>query len=68
MNRLPRIYNIPLENTGTDETFVIVINEIPQSVYTWNFIQDEKGNRTFFVFKSTFSLHFKAGSMVQVIR
>lgn len=68
MDRLPRIYNIPLENTGTHETFVIVINGIPQSVDTWNFIQDEKGNRTFFVFKNTFSLHFNAGSMVQVIR
>lgn len=68
MDRLPRIYSIPLENTGTHETFVIVINQIPQSVDTFNFVQDEKGNRTFFVSEGTFSLHFRAGSRVQVIR
>lgn len=67
--RTPKIYSIPLNHTGGHETFVIVIDGIPQSINTWNFIEDEKGNRTFCIEGVTnWHLHFKAGAQVQVIR
>ncbi len=67
--RQPKIYSLPLVNTGTHETFVIVVDGIPQSVNSWNFTEDEQGNRTFFIEGVTaWQLHFKAGSTVQVIR
>lgn len=65
----PRIYSIPLANTGSHETFVVVIDGLPQSVNSWNFVQDSIGNRTFFISGITnWQLHFLAGSIVQVIR
>lgn len=69
MNRQPKIYSLPLENTGSHETFVVVIDGVPQSVNSWNFTKDEEGNRTFFLEGiTTWQLHFRAGSIVQVIR
>ena len=67
--RQPKIYNIPLSNTGSHETFVIVVDGTPQSVNSWNFIEDEKGNRTFYLEGiTTWQLTVAAGTTVQVIR
>lgn len=64
-----KIYTIPLDHTGTHETFVIVIDGVPQSVDSWNYTEDEKGNRTFHLTGITaWQLHFKEGVTVQVIR
>ncbi len=65
----PKIYTVPLANTGTHETIVVVVDGIPQSVNTWNFTEDEKGGRTFFVEGiTTWQIHIKANTLVQVIR
>ena len=65
----PKIYNIPLSNTGSHETFVIVVDGIPQSVDSWNFTEDEKGNRTFYLKGiTTWQLTIAADTIVQVIR
>ena len=69
MIRQPKIYSIPLVNTGGHETFVIVVDGIPQSVNSWNFTEDEKGNRTFYIEGvTTWQLTFAANTTVQVIR
>lgn len=66
---LPKIYSIPLSHTGSHETIVLVIDGIPQSVQTWNFTEDENGSRTFFVEGiTTWQIHIKANTLVQVIR
>lgn len=65
----PRIYSIPLEDTGTHETFVIVVDGVPQSVNSWNYSEDKGRNRTFYLEGITsWQLHFRAGATVQVIR
>ena len=67
--RKPKIYSIPLAYTGSRETFVVVIDGTPQSIDTWNFTEDEKGNRTFYIDGTTvLQLYFQAGTTVQVIR
>jgi hypothetical protein len=67
--RAPKIYSVPLNHTGTHETIVLVVDGVPQSVNTWNFTEDAEGNRTFYLDGiTTWQLHIKAGSMVQVIR
>lgn len=69
MSYSPRIYSLPLVNTGTHETFVIVVDGTPQSVNSWNYIEDDKGNRTFYLEGiTTWQLHFRADAIVQVIR
>ena len=69
MAREPKIYSIPLSSTGSHETIVIVVDGVPQSVDTWNFVEDEHGGRTFFITGVTsWQLHFRSDAMVQVIR
>lgn len=63
------IYSIQLANTGTHETFVIMMDGVPHSVRSWNYIEDDKGNRVFNLENNTtWQLGFRAGSTVQVIR
>lgn len=69
MSQGPKIYTIPLASAGTHETFVLVVNGIAVTVNSWNFSQDEHGNRVFYLEGITeWQLHFAAGYMVQVIR
>lgn len=65
----PKICSIPLRNTGTHETIVLVVDGVAKSVRTWNFIEAENGDRTFSLEGITdWQLHIKADSKVQVIR
>lgn len=65
----PRIINIPLKNLGTHETIVVSINDTIQSVNAWNFVEDDKGGRTFFIEGVTgWQIHFMADAVVPVIR
>lgn len=67
--RTPKILSIPVENCGSHETIVLMVDNIPQSVETWNVIRDEKGNHTFYLTGvTTWQLFIHAGTMVQVIR
>lgn len=66
---MQKIYSIPLDRTGTHETFVIVVDGIPQSVETWNFTETANGDRTFYINGvTTWQLYFRADTIVQVIR
>lgn len=67
--RQPKVYNLPLDHLGTHETIVVVVDGVPQSVDTWNYTKDAEGNKTFFIEGvTTWQLHFKAGTLVPVIR
>ena len=67
--RQPRIFQLPLSAVGTHETIVVVVDDIPQSINTWNFTEDAKGARTFYLEGiTTWQLTIQPGSMVSVIR
>lgn len=69
MSNAPKIFSLPMERAGTHETFVLVIDGVPQSVNSWNYTENEHGDRTFYLEGITeWQLTFKKGSTIQVIR
>ncbi len=67
--KAPKIYRLPLQAIGTHETLVIVVDGTPQSVNTWNYTQNENGDKTFYLEGITdWQLTLTAGSFVSVIR